>query len=121
MGLYDDVDFKCKCPICGAELTDFQTKDAGCHMGTVEFWEVDNFYCNCDDCGAWIEFSLYGRKNKKVRINDYILEVKKTFSNIDESEGYFENPTKHFKIEEAKRLEKWKRSLNENKTSEEGA
>lgn len=58
MGMYDHVrvpDRICKCPKCGDTLSGWQSKDKGCTLSTVEWWDVDNFYTHCD-CGEWVEY-----------------------------------------------------------------
>ena len=52
MGMFDYVNYKMKCPTCGAEMADFQTKDLGCTMAVVEITEVLNFYDSCRKCGT---------------------------------------------------------------------
>ena len=59
MGLYDEVNFEMNCPICGQKVNDFQTKDVGCCMSTIEIKDlpgVARFYGGCNNCGLWIEF-----------------------------------------------------------------
>lgn len=75
MGLFDCVTGvpEVLCPKCGAPVTGWQTKDAGCFMEDVHFSEVNNFYAICKaglgdptkplsvtmkGCGTWIEFQL---------------------------------------------------------------
>lgn len=58
MGIFNYVDFKCKCPKCGETVADFQTKDGDLFLDTVNYGEVHNFYSSCDKCRVWIEFNL---------------------------------------------------------------
>jgi hypothetical protein len=57
MGMFNYVDYKTKCPACGAEVNEFQTKDGDVFMRTVSYLTVNNFYGECDKCGYWIEFT----------------------------------------------------------------
>ena len=73
MGMFDYVKFEMKCPKCGANVDDFQSKDGPCCLLTLEYWEVDRFYSSCDACHAWLE---YRRKRGQSPISDYeLLEV----------------------------------------------
>ncbi len=99
MGMFDYVDFECKCPQCGTKVDGFQSKDGDCSLSKIDFFMVDNFYSSCPKCGLLLQFTLYNRKNKKVVIDDYIFYISKTFNNLNESGGYFDNPKSHFKKE----------------------
>ena len=44
MGMFDYVNFKMPCPTCGTEVNEFQSKDLGCDMMTVEPEALMNFY-----------------------------------------------------------------------------
>ena len=59
MGMFDYINTPdIKCPDCEHLVTGFQSKDGECSCTTLEFWEVDNFYSNCDNCGRHLEFNL---------------------------------------------------------------
>jgi len=53
MGLYDDVNYECKCPACGRVLKDFQSKDGPCRFLSIGTEGISNFYCHCRyaECG----------------------------------------------------------------------
>lgn len=56
MGMYDNVEYECQCPVCRSrKVNGFQTKDGDRLLKTLKPKEVDNFYSHCD-CGALIEF-----------------------------------------------------------------
>lgn len=57
MGLYDIVTFEIKCPTCGVEISQFQTKESDCELGKSDWHKVNNFYALCGKCGTWIEFT----------------------------------------------------------------
>ena len=76
MGMYDCVKYKMDCPECGKKLDSFQSKDGKCMLAQIEFWEVNNFYDLCGNCGAWIEFNRI-KPRKREPIKDYKLTVKK--------------------------------------------
>lgn len=58
MGMFDWIDFKCECPLCGHEVVGFQSKDGPCQLDTLKPWEVRNFYSGCVECGGWVEFII---------------------------------------------------------------
>ena len=76
MGMFDYINFKMPCPVCGAELKEFQSKDGLCIMGTLEFWEVDNFYSYCGHCRSRIEFNPSVPREPRP-ITDYRMTVEK--------------------------------------------
>lgn len=63
MGLFNYVNFSTKCPCCGVDLKDFQSKDGDTIMTTVEPWEVSNFYTSCDFCKCWVEYTIKDQFN----------------------------------------------------------
>lgn len=74
MGLYDLVDFAMSCPLCGKEVTDFQTKNREdlSHASCEKYLDpttLKNFYTFCRNkrCGAWIEF-CYVSPEWEIRI-----------------------------------------------------
>lgn len=71
MGMYDYVDVEIACPRCSNKLNGFQTKYGPCLMHTLQFWEVDEFYCNCVKCGTFVKFVLPCRPNREIKIDDY--------------------------------------------------
>ena len=52
---FDWVDYKCRCPDCGTEVTGFRTKDLCNQLDTVDHRIAYHFYATCP-CGAWIDF-----------------------------------------------------------------
>jgi len=74
MGMYDDINYSMDCPKCGASVGGFQSKDGNCILGTLEFWEVSNFYTHCPKCSAWIEFNCK-KPAPKLSIEDYEMTV----------------------------------------------
>ncbi len=62
MGLYDNVNFECKCPGCGNTVVGFQTKDLACQLETVETANLLHWYAWCQECGLWIDV-----ENKPVK------------------------------------------------------
>lgn len=81
MGIYDHVNYKMDCPMCGKDVGDFQTKDLGRFFERVEYWECNNFYSSCDYCNTWIEFTL---KNPRPPIPIESYEMKVEPSSFDE-------------------------------------
>ena len=84
MGMFDIIDYNMKCPVCGNEVTDFQSKDKDCIMSKLQLYKVDNFYTSCVICGTWIEFNLKDEARKKFTINDYEMKFRKKESQIFE-------------------------------------
>ena len=70
MGMYDNIKLEVACSSCGAMVSGFQSKDGGCTLSELDYWEVNNFYSSCSKCGLWIE---YNRKTPrgKVPLSDY--------------------------------------------------
>lgn len=62
MGMFDHITLKAPCGSCGKEIDGFQSKDSNCVLDHLNFWEVDNFYTNCNSCGSW---NSYSRKDKR--------------------------------------------------------
>ena len=75
MGMFDDIKFEMDCPKCGDKVNTFQSKSGLCILDILEFWEVDNFYASCDNCGAWIDFTLKVPR-PKYSLEDYEMEVR---------------------------------------------
>ena len=82
--MFDYVNYKVKCPTCGKEISDFQSKDGGCMMDTLEPKDVCNFYALCHDCHTWIE---YNRKQE--------TEVEKDFEMTYYQADYAKKTKKH--------------------------
>ena len=87
MGMYDNIDFECACPVCHAKVIGFQSKDGECLNDTLQPNEVSNFYSSCDKCGCWIEFkskpttnyirTVEGKiKGKRAILSEHTKEVK---------------------------------------------
>jgi hypothetical protein len=58
MGMYDEVNFEMKCPLCKYLLEDFQSKSGNCTLSNLELYAVDDFYTTCDNCNLWIRFEV---------------------------------------------------------------
>lgn len=56
MGMFDDVNFECTCPVCHSKVDGFQSKSGECVLDHIEPDTVDNFYASCRKCGCWIEY-----------------------------------------------------------------
>jgi len=75
MGMFDYVDFECKCPNCGAYVDGFQTKNSNCELDTLKPWIVNNFYSSCSECGAWIEYTRKEIEEKEGWLEEFDLSV----------------------------------------------
>lgn len=69
MGMFDYIKLEVKCPKCKAKVDGFQSKDGGCFLDTLDYWEVDNFYSSCNKCGTWIEYDLHPATNPRPKIS----------------------------------------------------
>ena len=78
MGMFDYIRFKMECPNCKTLMKDFQSKDGGCFMYLLNFWEVNNFYDSCGKCRTWVEFTLKlkNRPNRELTLKDYKKEIR---------------------------------------------
>ena len=56
MGMFDYINFECKCPKCGTLVKGFQSKDGPSCMVKLEPWTVNRFYSSCKVCNRWIEY-----------------------------------------------------------------
>ena len=74
MGMFDYINLEIKCPNCGGAVSGFQSKENGCMMTTLEYWEVNNFYSGCEKCGCEIEFN---RKSQQVPLTKYNVMINK--------------------------------------------
>lgn len=52
---FDWVDYQCPCPNCGAQVTDFRTRDLCNLLDTVDYRTTNHFYAMCT-CGTCIDF-----------------------------------------------------------------
>lgn len=77
MGMFDYINFSCKCPNCGNDVTGFQSKDGNCMCEIIEPITVSNFYSKCDDCDFWIEFH---EKPREVKIFELESDKSITFT-----------------------------------------
>lgn len=75
MGVFNWVDgISVKCPKCGREITDFQTKDGDdLYLNHVDFRTVSRFYTSCRECRVRIEYKL--KRKTEVTLEDYELTV----------------------------------------------
>lgn len=85
MGLFDYVNFKTKCPNCGATVDGFQSKDGPCELERLEYWKVKKFYSSCPKCNTWIEYELPKETQPKMPISEYKLTITK-ISNGEDNE-----------------------------------
>ena len=81
MGMFDHIKLTIKCPKCGNLVSNFQTKNNDCTMASLEFWQVDHFYSNCDNCDIWIEFNLKREAREKFTIGDYDIKLNLKLNN----------------------------------------
>ena len=70
MGMFDWIKLEIDCPVCGAKVNRFQSKDGPCILAELEFYELGNFYDICDGCGTRIEFTLKGMGQPRP-LSDY--------------------------------------------------
>ena len=70
MGMFDDVIYKCECPVCNEVVKGFQSKDGDCCLNKIAPSMVDNFYSNCDSCDTWFEFNRVGDAKFKMTLHE---------------------------------------------------
>lgn len=76
MGMFDEVKWESSCPVCGHEVTGWQTKDDVCQLRTFTPKELIDrqewhdmgepfrprkkvsFYADCSTCGSWLEMQI---------------------------------------------------------------
>jgi hypothetical protein len=91
MGCFDYVNYTCKCPKCGADVSGFQSKDGGCVFETKEMSDVLNFYTSCDQCSEWIEFNRIQNfkvsENFKAGMQDMFNKLKVSINSIGNIEA----------------------------------
>ena len=61
MGMFDWVDYECRCDICKAKVTGFQSKDGNCTLDHVSPFTVNEFYSSCSKCGSWITIGKFAK------------------------------------------------------------
>lgn len=78
MGMFDHVDIKLSCPMCGQLVENFQTKDKECRLELVPFDDtILSMIGECDTCEAFIEID----KTSTVTLREcdgYRIQFKKT-------------------------------------------
>ena len=80
MGMFDYIEYECKCPKCGEKVTGFQSKDRNCDMDILSPTQVDHFYSICDRCKEWISFDAVNpTSSRDYKRNDgKIVTIKST-------------------------------------------
>jgi len=58
MGMFDYVNFKALCPECGTEITDWQSKSAGCNLVTITPIEAGHWYSYCPKCRLRVSYLI---------------------------------------------------------------
>ena len=61
MGMYDNINYECTCPVCQGKVNNFQSKSGDCVLDTLEPTQVENFYSLCGECGCRLEFNIKTR------------------------------------------------------------
>jgi len=76
MGMFDYVNYSCKCPNCNHTMEDFQTKDMECDLIVVEIENVDNFYDFCSECDCRVEFCRIDKERFERTILNKDLNIR---------------------------------------------
>jgi hypothetical protein len=60
MGMYDEITDvpPLPCRKCGTLVLNWQSKDAGCQLARIPYWEVGQFYAACPKCHEWHQYEL---------------------------------------------------------------
>ena len=74
--MFDYIKYEMECPECGHKIDSFQSKDGDCQLHTLNYWEVNNFYTICNNCGVWIIFN-YKNSRVEIPISDYEMTTQK--------------------------------------------
>ena len=74
MGLFDYINVEINCPICDSVMTNFQSKDDYCVMGTIGPTTVGHFHAMCPICGAWVDFDRPRLPPEVARISPYTAD-----------------------------------------------
>ena len=98
--MYDNVNYKCDCPYCGAKLYRFQSKDGDCLLDDLEPEDVYNFYTSCKVCRKWVEFAvvdiepleveLLKSKSYEIKRKPFMLNGRAILNNIFPIEELFD-------------------------------
>lgn len=91
MGMFDEIDYECTCPVCHGKVEGFQSKDGDRALDHLKPTEVSNFYTNCRKCGCWIQFDKEGDKYKRT-VSKY------------EKSGYRKKAGRHVELKEHTKL-----------------
>jgi len=91
MGMYDWVEYSCKCPKCGTKVDGFQTKSGPSMLKVLKVGEVDNFYSSCEKCGTWVEYTLKPDSKHLYSIDDYTMSTENPLASDDDADD-FEEP-----------------------------
>jgi len=90
MGCFDYVNYTCKCPKCGVDVSGFQTKDCESIFETKEISDILNFYTSCNQCNEWIEFNRIEHfkvaENFKTGMQDLFEKLKVSINSIGDIE-----------------------------------
>lgn len=77
---YIQVSEEVNCPICNTALGDFKTKNGPGAQITLDYKEVDRFYCYCSNCHHMVGFTLKkdaeGKSKAERAIEDYDKQSK---------------------------------------------
>ena len=68
MGMFDYINYECRCPVCHCAVRGFQSKSGPCELSDIEPGEVSNFYSECVNCESWIEFQRIPSTNFRMTV-----------------------------------------------------
>ena len=96
MGMFNIVKLHIKCPVCGKDVGEIQTKDdfyEPLYLEQVELWMVRECHTVCDNCDTWIEIKLKKEKIMNLTLDDYdiIHRALGEFKEVKLNEGPEEN------------------------------
>ena len=77
MGMYDEINVDIKCPKCGANEMDWQSKDYMCGLDMIDPDKVQKFYTHCDKCDTFITYRRGTENDEEVikcRAEPYSLD-----------------------------------------------
>ena len=80
MGMYDEINVDIKCPKCGSNEMNWQSKDYMCGLDMIDPDKVQEFYTYCDKCDT---FTTYRRGAEN---DEAVIECRAEPYSLDEVE-----------------------------------
>ena len=82
MGMYDNINYECTCPVCHGKVHNFQSKSGDCVLDTLAPNQVENFYSLCGKCGCRLEFNIKTRASYVLTVSGKRGTLPDTYTKI---------------------------------------